>query len=154
MTHHQQHLGNERQVRRRNRIVVGIDGSPCSLAALQWAAAEADSHEAELVVIHAWRLPSVGLPGLSPPYDKEGFEAHARSIVDAAIAAVPEASAAKAEIVEARAVTALVEASREASLLVVGSHGHEIVPGVMLGSVSHHVAMHALCPVVIIRMGH
>ena len=138
-------------MRRRNRIIVGIDGSPCSHAALRWGTSEAKAHGAELIAMHVWHLPYVGLPGLSPPYDKEEFAAHARSVVDAAIAAVPEASGAKVEVVEGHAVSALVEASEDASMLVVGCHGHEIAPGVMLGSVSHHVAMHAACPVVIIR---
>jgi nucleotide-binding universal stress UspA family protein len=154
MSPHDQHLHDEEQVRRRNRIVVGIDGSPCSHAALQWAASEAASHGAELIALHVWHVPYVGIPGLSPPYDKEIFAAHARSVVDAAIAAVPEASGAKSEIVEGHTVPALVDASRGASMLVVGCHGHEIAPGIMLGSVSHHVAMHAACPVVIIRIEH
>lgn len=154
MTPQEQQLRSEEQVRRRKRIVVGVDGSPCSHAALQWAAAEAASHGAELVAIHAWRLPSVGLPGLSPPYDKEPFAAQAQDIVDAAIEAVPGASDATVEIVEGPILPALVAASEGASMLVVGSHGRELVPGVMLGSVSHHVAMHAACPVVIIRLEH
>lgn len=154
MSPHEQHLRDEVQIRHRNRIVVGVDGSPCSHAALQWAAAEAASHGAELVAIHAWRLPAVGLPGLSPPYEKEPFTAQARAIIDDAIAAVPEASDATVEIVEGPILPALVAASESASMLVLGSHGRELVPGVMLGSVSHHVAMHAACPVVIIRLDH
>lgn len=134
------------------RIVVGVDGSSYGKKALEWAAREARIHDAELVAVHAWQLPSVGLPGLTPPYPKDEFIEYARRVVNEAIADVPDAAGARIEVVEGDPRAVLVDASREAALLVVGSHGHGVMPGTLLGSVSHGVAMHAQCPVVIVRL--
>jgi nucleotide-binding universal stress UspA family protein len=137
---------------RRPRIVVGIDGSAFGKKALEWAAREARLHDAELVVVYAWQIPSLGLPGVAPPYPKDEFVAYGQRIADESIVEVPDAAGATVEIVEGHPREVLVEFSREADLLVVGSHGHGKIPGTLLGSVSHGVAMHAACPVVIIRL--
>lgn len=152
MTRTEEYLQAETDIGQRNRIVVGVDGSPCSKAALQWAGQEARIRDAELVAVNVWHLPYVGLPGISPPYPKDGFVAHARRVVEEAIEEVPEAADARIEVIEGHAGAALIEASHEASLLVVGSHGHGAVPGTMLGSASHAVAFQAACPVVIVRL--
>lgn len=54
-------------------------------------------------------------------------------------------------VVKAHAAQALIDASTDAELVVVGSHGHAGVAGTLLGSVSQRVAMHAQCPVLIVR---
>lgn len=66
MTPTEEYLQAETEVGQRNRIVVGVDGSSCSKAALQWAAQEARIRDAELVALNVWHLPYVGVPGLSP----------------------------------------------------------------------------------------
>ncbi|GAA2922658.1 MULTISPECIES: universal stress protein [Streptomycetaceae] len=134
-------------------IVVGVDGSDSSARALRWAAQEARLRGARLEVVHAWQFPSVGLPGVSPPYPDEMFAPAARAVVDHAVAGL---GAGRVEAgIDRRAVkghpsAVLVEASEDAALLVVGSHGHGGVAGTLLGSVSRRVAHHARCPVVIV----
>jgi len=152
MTPGEEDLKAEEHIRSRNRIVVGIDGSPCSIAALQWGAEEARIRNAELVAVHVWHLPYVGVPGLSPPYPKDEFRDLARRVLEEATAQIPAAADARMEVVEGHAGAVLTDMSREASLLVVGSHGHGVMPGTLLGSVAHRVAMHAACPVVIVRL--
>lgn len=151
MTELDENLEAELAIEARRRIVVGVDGSSCSLAALRWAAREARQRDAELVALHAWQIPDIGLPGVSPPYSKEPFTEHARQLVQGAITETPDAAGAHIETVEGHPGHALVEASREASLLVVGCHGHGPIPGTLLGSAAHRAAMHATCPVVIVR---
>lgn len=135
-----------------SRIVVGFDGSPCSERALKWAAGEARAHGARVEVICAWEP----VTRVAPPffvYADEEFEAEARSILDAAAGRVGADSPVELETkaVMAHPAAALIEASRGALLVVVGSRGHGGVAGTLLGSVSQRVAMHAYCPVVIVR---
>ncbi|MEU0679942.1 universal stress protein [Streptomyces albogriseolus] len=137
-----------------DRIVVGVDGSDYSTRALRWAAQEARLRGARLEVIHAWQIPSVGLPGVSPPYPDEMFEPAARAVVDHAVAdlgAGPEKAGIDKRAVKGHPPAVLIEASEGAALVVVGSHGHGRIAGTLLGSVSQRVAHHARCPVVIVR---
>jgi nucleotide-binding universal stress UspA family protein len=135
-----------------DRIVVGVDGSDCSIEALRWAADEGRLRGAQVEALHVWHIPYLGMPGLSPPYPDDEFEVYAAAVLDHAITASGESD----ETVERRAAKGhaaneLIDASRRADLVVVGSHGHGGVAGTLLGSVSQRVAMHAECPVVIAR---
>ena len=136
-------------------IVVGVDGSEHAKHALAWAAAEAKIRGASLHVVVAWSVPgalygAVGVGG----YDEALHEFHAAAMQTAA-AAVESARAAGVDadesVVQAHAADALVEASRDADLLVVGSRGHGGFVGLLLGSVSAQCAQYAACPVVIVR---
>ena len=132
----------------RDVIVVGVDGSPCSLEALRWAARQAELTGAELHAVMAWSLPEIY--GYVPrDFAGETREALADAIQQA-LGAPPRVPVI-AQVVEGHAAEALIDASRGAQLLVVGSHGHGSFTGMLLGSVSQHCVGHAHCPVVVIR---
>lgn len=129
-------------------IVSGVDGSHCSLEALRWAARQAELTGAELQAVMAWNLPEIY------SYTPRDFEGDARKALEEAI----EQALGKqppvpvtAQVVEGHAAEALIDASRDAQLLVVGRQGHGAFTGMLLGSVSQHCVAHAHCPVVVIR---
>lgn len=136
-------------------ILVGIDGSPSSLSALDWAARQASLAREPLLAIMTWEWPhDLGFaPPLPHDYDPV---ADARHVLDEAVqaarAAHPEVEI-RSSVTQGRAAAALVEASRDASLLVVGSRGHGGFAGMLLGSVSQHCVTNARCPVVVVRDG-
>jgi nucleotide-binding universal stress UspA family protein len=143
------------EVRHAGPIVVGVDGSPQSVAALEWAAEEALLKEVDLHLVVAWHMPNMlGWPVPLP----EGFDpvAPAAAIIDEAqqtIATRYPGLVAKAHVEEGPAARSLMDTARDvgASLLVVGARGHGEVTGLLIGSVSEKVATHAKCPVVIVR---
>ena len=145
-------------------IVVGVDGSQGGQKALDWALAEAQLRRASLRVVHAWMLPLiealpepwvVGSPSVGPSTDevRNHVEAAARDVlsasVDRARSTAPELEIA-GELVEGRAAVALLDAARDADLLVVGSRGRGGFAGLLLGSVSGQCVHHARCPVVVV----
>lgn len=136
-------------------ILVGIDGSPSSRSALDWAARQASLAREPLLAIMTWEWPhDLGFaPPLPHDYDPV---ADARHVLDEAVqaarAAHPEVEI-RSSVTQGRAAAALVEASRDASLLVVGSRGHGGFAGMLLGSVSQHCVTNAHCPVVVVRDG-
>lgn len=144
-------------------IVVGIDGSPASKAALEWGVAEARLRDARLVAIHAWSyipLAAIGDPGMIPmpsgdlPGQLELEQKAAEAELDAALAeAFPDSLPSEVEkrLVEGDAAEALVAESEGAELLVVGSRGRGGLTSALLGSVSGHVLHHAACPVVVVK---
>lgn len=136
-------------------IVVGIDGSSPAQEALEWAAAEAQLRQVPLEVIHTWSLPpsspSAGIEGVV-----DAIESAAQKVLDDAVAHV--ASIAPGVEVDGRTVpggagSVLVDASRNASLVVVGARGRGGFTSLLLGSVSSQVVQHAECPVVVVRRG-
>jgi nucleotide-binding universal stress UspA family protein len=134
------------------RIVVGVDGSECGTAALQWAVTEAKLRGCELELVHGWLMPSLGMDVTGMAMESG---AHAgESVVGDAEKTVrdlaPELKV-RTAVVAAPPAAALVEASREADLMVVGSRGHGAVVGALLGSVSTQVVHHSHCPVVVVR---
>jgi nucleotide-binding universal stress UspA family protein len=137
------------------QIVVGVDGSASSAQALRWAAEEARVRGSRLEAIQAWEGTIGRIP--SRPTSDEASKHHADEVLAAAVAGLP-ADERPAKIdsraVQGKAAAVLIEASAGADLLVVGSHGHGGVVGAVLGSVSHRVAEHAHCPVVIVREPH
>jgi nucleotide-binding universal stress UspA family protein len=140
------------------KIVVGIDGSELSKAALRWAVEDARGRGAEVVALHAYEVP-VQAPDAapSPPLDlpalvteaHEAAERFVREIVQEVVGKVATVDVAPIAVEETPA-QALLDAARDADLLVLGSHSHGV--GVMLlGSVSLECVQHAACPVVIYR---
>jgi nucleotide-binding universal stress UspA family protein len=139
-------------------VVVGVDGSEGSQRALAWAADEAREHQARLRVVTTWTPPpaSVGAGYASFPW--YGEEANLGQIAERqqteAVATVlgekPDLEVERV-LVEGHAAPHLIEASAAADLLVVGCRGHGGFAGMLLGSVSQHVAAHAQCPVVVVR---
>ncbi|OHV36715.1 MULTISPECIES: universal stress protein [Pseudofrankia] len=137
-----------------SRIVVGIDGSEGSREALRWAMRESELHGAELLVLLAWQLPAVGpyLPAM--PLDAGVWEESARQGLSEALAAVfgdKVPDGVRAEVRPGPPASVLVEAGRDADLVVVGSRGHGGFVGALLGSVSTAVVHHTTCPVLVVR---
>lgn len=141
------------------RIVVGVDGSETSRNALRWAAQEALSHEAELHVVYAWEVQGIGAGvGIAPgrraaaaPEDQRGAaEQLVTDVIKEELGANPP-SHVRPSIGRGSAASVLLEASKGADLLVVGSRGVGGFAGLLLGSVSTKMANHATCPVVIVR---
>lgn len=146
-------------------ILVGIDGSEFSMRALQWAVEEAKLRDAALHVVTAFQshedyfftaegLSLVGAPQL------EEWAAAARGEAERLLSDTVARSDAEGagleverEVVSGPAVPALVERSKDADLLVLGSRGRGGLRELLLGSVSHQCAQHAHCPVVIIPAG-
>lgn len=140
------------------RIVVGVDRSDVSAAALRWALEEAVRWEAELAVVHAWNTPYPVEPwGLVvTPIDRneffEGSRALIEDMVEAAITAGAPRSASITPLpVEDAAGPGLVRAAADADLLVVGSRGRGGFAALLVGSASLHCLHAASCPVAIIR---
>lgn len=138
---------------RDERVVVGLDGSPTAMRALQWALHYAERTGALIEAVHVWQVPtSYGAPiAVLPGQD---FESRA---VQALNESVDNALGTRRNLRVERiaesgyAPKVLVEHSRNADLLVVGSRGHGSLAGMMLGSVSLHCVSHAACPVVVVR---
>ena len=135
------------------RIVAGIDGSPSSLDALAWAARQAALTGSRLVVVTSWDVPTSAGWSVPVPDDFDP-KADVQAGLDAAVATVralhPDLEI-ESEVVGGHPAPLLVEASKGADLLVVGSRGHGAFVGMLLGSVSEYCATHAHCPVVVHR---
>ncbi|HEY3437676.1 MAG TPA: universal stress protein [Actinotalea sp.] len=136
-------------------IVVGVDGSPDSLAAVAFAAKEADSLGVPLRVIHAWQEPALYLPPslLSSDITKQAREME-QVVLAESVAGLREEYPdlhIDQQLVLERPATALLSRGESAQMLVVGSRGRNGVARMLLGSVSHTVVQHALCPVVVVR---
>ncbi|HYN57316.1 MAG TPA: universal stress protein [Motilibacterales bacterium] len=138
------------------RIVVGYDASPDSRAALDWGIREAASRHLGVRVFHcqpdvaAWdgaAATMAGGPALATalPHDGPALVAEAADVV--ARAGVPVETVSTAGSVSAT----LVEQSRSAVMVVIGSRGHSAVSSAILGSTVSHVASHAHCPVIVAR---
>ncbi|PZG00363.1 universal stress protein [Micromonospora deserti] len=136
-------------------VVVGVDGSPPSLVAAEHAAQAATLRSRPLHLVHGYLHPlGYGVP-LNP------YDVGVPAPTEQAQKMVAQAAAELADrwpglTVEARQVAggpgaALVEESRRAELVVVGSRGLGGFAGLLLGSVGAQVAAHAHCPVLVVR---
>ncbi|MBA2324077.1 MAG: universal stress protein [Pseudonocardiales bacterium] len=160
----------------RPAVVVGVDGSLSSRDALRWAVRQAALLGGEVHAVTAWR--SQAPYGHAPVDSDVDFATQAGKMLEEVVAetlrqrepakvaelvgkqlaevvaetlgATPPVPVLE-RVVEGHPAEVLVEASREAELLVVGSHGHGAFTGMLLGSVSQHSVQHATCPVVVIR---
>lgn len=134
------------------RIVVGVDGSEPSKVALRWAAAFAAATGARIDAVVAWHLPSTfGYSYIPPAFDMHDNYAKVLSEVVDDVFAGDRPSGMRLRVLEGTPAHVLIDASRDATLLVVGSRGHGGFAGLLLGSVSAKVAEHADCPVLIIH---
>jgi nucleotide-binding universal stress UspA family protein len=134
------------------RIVVGIDGSPPAQAALSWAIDEARLRGLGLRVVYAFPA-LVSFFGTTAHEYYPEVEKEARRMFAKALAAAPALDDLDVErtLEPGNAAEILVEASRGASLLVVGSRGRGAFRGMLMGSVTMHCVQQAHCPVVIVR---
>ncbi len=144
-------------------IVVGVEGSDASRAALRWGAEEARLRDARLTAVHVWSFvppQPMGEPGMLavPAGDlagqlssgQEASESVLRSTVLETLGSTPDREV-EERLVEGDAGEVLVELSAEADLVVVGSRGAPGLAAALLGSVSRHVVDHATCPVVVVK---
>ena len=135
------------------RIVVGIDGSPSSLDALAWAARQADltaeqprDRDVVGVALEPW------LGGAGPrQFRPRGGRPEALEAAVAGVRAEYPDMSIDPRVVSGHPAPILVEASKGADLLVVGSRGHGEFVGMLIGSVSEYCATNAHCPVLVHR---
>jgi len=136
-------------------IVVGVDGSSESIAALRFAVDEGVLRQTDVLALYALEVPTLpwpGLTGLVGTALEEANRVFNHAIEEAFGGTVPATPFAR-RVVEKAPAEALVEAAADADLLVVGSRGHGGFAGLLLGSVGQQVAHHAACPVAIVREG-
>jgi nucleotide-binding universal stress UspA family protein len=137
------------------RVVVGVDGSEGSSAALDFAAVHAVRTGSALVVVHAWHsLANSAVVG--PPFEHRYAEEEqvAERVVAESVAGLSETYPdleVDTETIPVPPGRCLADASQTASLVVVGSRGRGAFAGMLLGSVSQHVLHQAQCPVAVVR---
>ncbi len=133
------------------KVVVGVDGSAHSAAALRFALAEAASRPSgEVTALLCWQLPFLSIPGA---FDKAELE---RTYEEFLIKTVSEIAPSPPVpllplVAQGDPTESLIVASRDADLLVLGIRGRSPFAGLMLGSVSQACAAHAQCPVVLVK---
>jgi len=133
-------------------VVVGVDASDQSLVALRWAAQYARATGAKLRAVSAWHCPTTY--GIAPDWSDVDFVAEAtKKLEDSVKATLGDSPGIPMEtaVVEGQSAPVLLDAARDADLLVVGSHGHGRFAGMLMGSVSTHCVEHSSCPVVVVR---
>ena len=135
-------------------VLVGVDGSAESMVAATWAADEAQRRHLGLRLVHAYVVSAIGVPAYGMPPDISGaFETEAQDVLTAAATAIRSAHPALdvvADLVNADPRPALVQASADAVLTVVGTKGGGRIPEVAMGSVALYVAAHGRSPVAVI----
>lgn len=135
-------------------VVVGVDGSAASNAAVDYAAAEADRTGQELHAIHAWQEPLVWRDTTEPDARfLETLETSHRRILDESLHAVTRrypTLVIRPSLVRGPAQSVLLDAARGAALLVVGDHGFKGLSKLLLGSVSHSIVLNIQSPLVVI----
>ncbi len=136
------------------RIVAGIDGSPSSLLALEWAARQADLTGSDLEVVVAWEWPeNLGWSVVPEGFDPAQDAAKMLEPILKSLRAEHPSITVRAKITEGHPAPILIAASHGAELLVVGSRGHGEFLGMLIGSTSEHCVTNAACPVVVFRDG-
>ena len=137
------------------KVVIGLDGSAASIAALDWAYEQALLTGAELTAVHGWIYPYPGLrtviSSARSQMQLDAMEALKTSLESLGVLLGGGPVHVHARLVEKSAVDALLDEANDADLVVIGSGGRGALRSSLLGSVSHSVAQHANCPVVIIR---
>lgn len=137
------------------RIVVGMDGSEGSLAALRWAATEAERWDASVLAVQAWEFTPL-IVATEAPIDLAQIRLDTEEYLDRQVSEVVADSGVTVEqqVVEELPARAILDAAEEAGadLIVVGTRGRGGLKGLLLGSVSQKVLTHATCPVVVVPL--
>lgn len=139
----------------RRGVVVGVDQSPQSHAALAVAVREACWLGTNVRALHAWKVPPPFASDVTPDLQPEpGYEAKLQAVLDDAIAEltvpVPEEMTITTELARENPALALVDRALRAELLVVGCRGRGRVASYVLGSVSHDVLLNITSPVIVV----
>jgi nucleotide-binding universal stress UspA family protein len=149
-------VASEEQIQSRP-IVVGVDGSKPSRLALGRAVREAEAHSNKVLAISAYGFPGVAAagPGFSfAPAEMQALADNCRDVLAAEIAEASEGHPSvriEGKVFQGPAAQVLIDASKRAEVLVVGSRGHGGFVGLLLGSVSQQCVIHAHCPVLVVR---
>lgn len=135
-------------------ILVGVDGSSGSKAALRWAERIRRSTGGRIEAVAVWHMPpSFDMSVYPPEWDPE---ADAHAMLERSVGEVfPGHAPVDLDLVvrSGRAAQVLVEESGRATVMVLGRRGHGGFPGLNLGSVSNHCVAHAHCPVLVVHAG-
>jgi nucleotide-binding universal stress UspA family protein len=138
-------------------ITVGIDGSAHSTYALEWAIKEAAVRHAPVTVLTVHTVPASGWTGnpITLPVDATDVEKARQAAEEMVVKAISQLGDAQPPSVTVRAISGfpaqeLIEASRTADLVVLGSRGAGGFARLLIGSVSSQVVHHAHCPVVVV----
>jgi nucleotide-binding universal stress UspA family protein len=141
----------------RRLVVVGVDGSAQSVAALRWAVRYAAATGAVVRAVLAWHYPTAAAQppvGLAPASVRHESEAAMQGVLDAAVAEAFSggvSSEVETRLAYGHPAQVLIDESKEADLLVVGNSGHGAFTGMLVGSVSIHCVTGAFCPVTVVR---
>ena len=134
-------------------MIVGVDGSTSSIAALRYAAGLAPRLDLHVRALAVWNYPSFVYGGYYPELDwtpEDDAERIVRRTAEEVLGEVaPEWFATR--IRRGRPAEVLIDESSHAEMIVVGSRGHGGFAGLLLGSVSAAVAEHAHCPVLVVH---
>jgi nucleotide-binding universal stress UspA family protein len=132
------------------KIVVGVDGSEHSIAALRWAVEEARLRGWSVRALAMWEFPNAFNPVTLLTLEADPFIEETRHALDRALTAVDvDGVDVSTDVIEGSAAEHLVGASRHADLVVVGSRGRGGFTGLLLGSVSQHLVSYSKCPVLV-----
>ena len=135
-------------------IVVGIDGSPASDAAVEFAAAEAGRTGQPLHLVHAWQELPIWMDAQVPDaaYLRSVEETHSHILDDCLLDLDQRHPGLNTDrtLVRGPAHRAVLDAAEHAALIVVGNHGLHGLKRILLGSVSHSIILDAVSPVVVV----
>ncbi len=143
-------------IRTRDGVVAGVDGSGAALGAVRWAAAEAARRREPLRLVSAFGWTDdfdVRYPGLGGDYRDSLLEQARRWLAKAVAVARQQHPGLEIsdEVRIGSPIEVLADEARRARLLVVGNHGAHRIEEVLLGSVGMAMAAHADCPVAVVR---
>ena len=138
-------------------VVVGVDGSDNSIRATEWAFSAAQARGTSVLAVHTWMDPEVQAAAAGVILSEEDLErlsGEQRTMLDDALGHMREKYPdvqVETLVTEDRATRVLVEKSRDAQLVVVGSHGRGTFTGMLLGSTSRSLLQASYCPVMVVR---
>ncbi len=136
------------------RIVVGVDGSESSKAALRWAGRLAETLDARIDAVTVWEPALAFGWGILPPTYSPQLDLERRldEVVDEVF---PDGrpDGLRAKVLEGPTAATLLRVARGAVMLAVGSRGLGGFPGLLLGSVSAKLTAHSVCPVLVVHSG-
>lgn len=137
-------------------VVVGVDGTPAGVAAIDFAFAQASARGADLVAVHAWSdlILEVAFTSGAAALDFGPLQRRSEELLAERLADWPEKYPdvhVVREVVRDRPTRALLRHGEHAQLLVVGTRGRGGFRGLLLGSTSQHLLYHARCPVAVVR---
>jgi nucleotide-binding universal stress UspA family protein len=133
-------------------LVVGIDGSEHSATALAWAVRYASLIGASIEVITAWSYPvTLGISGIPSNWHPADDARQSQADTIAKVLGTEVPATLTRTVREGYPAQVLLDATKDAQMLIVGSRGHGGFAGMLLGSVSANCAEHARCPVLVMH---